>query len=107
MDPKLIENLANRPRVGMLALFLWRATWLVGVAGTLGFLGAAVALGVFGVGGHDLGGRIALGAMLAFMGLMMFAIGSLARLLSGQLKAALIARCGDAPRVGRRWAPCP
>ena len=32
MDPKLIENLANRPRVGMAALILWRATWLVGVA---------------------------------------------------------------------------
>ena len=106
MDPKLIENLANRPRVGMAALILGRATWLVGVAGTLGFLGAAVALGVFGVGGHDLGGRIALGAMLAFLGLMMFAIGSLARLLSTQLKDALIARCGDGPRLSRRWAPC-
>ncbi|MBA4000817.1 MAG: hypothetical protein C0461_09540 [Brevundimonas sp.] len=107
MDPKLIENLASRPRVGVLALFLWRATWLVGVAGTLGFLGAAVALGVFGVGGHDPGGRIALGAMLAFMALMMFAIGSLARLLSTQLKEAMVARCGNGPRVGRRWAPCP
>ena len=106
MDPKLIENLANRPRVGMAALILWRATWLVGVAGTLGFLGAAVALGVFGVGGHDLAGRISIGAMLAFAALMMFSIGSLARLSAAQLKTALIARCGDEPRLSRRWAPC-
>ncbi len=105
MDPKLIENLAERPRVGVLALFLWRATWIVGVLGTIGLLGAAVALGVFGVGGHDMGGRVAIGAMLAFMGLMMFAIGSLARLMAGQLKAALAARRDEAV-VSRRWAPC-
>ncbi len=106
MDPRLIENLANRPRVGVLALFLWRATWIVGVLGTIGLLGAAVALGVFGVGGHDMGGRVAIGAMLAFMGLMMFAIGSLARLMAAQLKAALIARRGEMSETCRRWAPC-
>ncbi|MFT4955721.1 MAG: hypothetical protein ACI8U3_002118 [Brevundimonas sp.] len=106
MDPRLIENLANRPRVGVLALFLWRATWIVGVLGTIGLLGAAVALGVFGVGGHDMGGRVAIGAMLAFMGLMMFAIGSLARLMAAQLKAALIARRGEMSEPCRRWAPC-
>ena len=106
MDPKWIENLADRPRVGLVALFLWRATWIIGVIGTVGLLGAAVALGVFGVGGHDLGGRVAIGAMLAFMALMMFAIGSLARLLAGQLKDVLVARRGEMSGSCRRWAAC-
>ena len=83
---------------------------LVGAAltliGTLGLLGGALSLGVFGVGGHDLVGRISMGAMLTFAALMMFSIGSLARLSASQLKTALIARCGDEPRLSRRWAPC-
>ncbi|MEH6665632.1 MAG: hypothetical protein V7678_12325, partial [Brevundimonas sp.] len=77
MDPRVIEWMANRPRVGVPTLFLWRATWIIAVIGALGLLGAALSLGVFGVGGHDLGGRISIGAMLAFGGLMMFSIGSL------------------------------
>ncbi|MFN3536163.1 hypothetical protein [Brevundimonas sp.] len=106
MDPKLIENLANRPRVGLLTLFVWRMTWIVALGGTLGLLGAALALGGFGVGGHDVADRISIGALLAFLALMMFALGSLARLSAAQLKLALIARCGDAPRHSRPWAPC-
>ena len=106
MDPKVIEWMANRPRLGLTALFLWRTTWIIAVIGTLGLLGAALSLGVFGVGGHDLAGRISIGAMLAFAALMMFSIGSLARLSASQLKTALIARCGDEPRLSRRWAPC-
>lgn len=106
MDPKVIDWMANRPRVGLMTLFLWRATWIIAVIGTLGLLGAALSLGVFGVGGHDLASRISIGAMLAFAALMMFSIGSLARLSAAQLKTALIARCGDEPRLSRRWAPC-
>lgn len=106
MDPKWIENLANRPRIGVLALFLWRTTWVIAVIGTIGLLGAAVALGVFGVGGHDLGGRVSIGALLGFAAVMMFSIGSLARLSASQLKAALIARRGEGPGLLRRCAPC-
>lgn len=106
MDPKIIEWLANRPRLGLPTLFLWRAAWIIAVIGTLALLGAALALGVFGVGGHDLAGRISIGALLAFAALMMFAIGSLARLSAGQLKTALAARSHRAPCGPRRWAPC-
>ena len=106
MDPKVIEWMASRPRMGLVALFLWRTTWVMTVIGTLGLLGGALSLGVFGVGGHDLVGRISMGAMLTFAALMMFSIGSLARLSASQLKTALIARCGDEPRLSRRWAPC-
>lgn len=106
MDPRVIEWMANRPRTGLVALFLWRTTWIVAVIGTLGLLGAALSLGVFGVGGHDLVGRISMGAMLGFAALMMFSIGSLARLSAAQLRTALVARCGDEPSLSRRWAPC-
>lgn len=106
MDPRVIEWMANRPRTGLVALFLWRTTWIVAVIGTLGLLGAALSLGVFGVGGHDLVGRISMGAMLGFAALMMFSIGSLARLSAAQLRTALVARCGDEPGLSRRWAPC-
>ena len=106
MDPKVIDWMAKRPRLGLVALFLWRTTWIIAVIGTLGLLGGALSLGVFGVGGHDLVGRISMGAMLTFAALMMFSIGSLARLSASQLKTALIERCGDEPRLSRRWAPC-
>jgi hypothetical protein len=106
MDPKVIDWMAKRPRLGLVTLFLWRTAWIVAVIGTLGLLGAALALGAFGVGGHDVVGRMSIGAMLGFAALMMFSIGSLARLSAAQLKTALIARCGDEPRLSRRWAPC-
>ncbi|WP_409750964.1 hypothetical protein [Brevundimonas sp.] len=100
----MIEWLANRPRLGIATLFLWRATWIMALLGTLGLLGAALALGVFGVGGHDVADRVSIGALLAFMALMMFAIGSLARLSAAQLKAVLGARGGLCARRLRR---CP
>ena len=106
MDPKLIEWMADRPRLAVVALVMWRLTWFIAVLGALGLLGAALALGVFGVGGHDVAGRLSIGALTGFAAVMMFAIGSLARLSAAQLKAALVARGGEAPGLLRRCVSC-
>lgn len=106
MDPKLIEWIAARPRLAIVAMATWRLSWLIAMLGTAGLLGATVALGVFGVGGHDMAGRVSIGALTAFAALMMFAIGSLARLSSGQLKAAVIARRPEAAMPLRRCVSC-
>lgn len=97
MDPRLIEWIAARPGLSALAMTLWRITWVVAVVGALGLLGGALALGGLGVGGHDLAGRIMTGALLGFAAVMIFSIGSLARLSAEQLKSALTARAAQRP----------
>lgn len=106
MTPKLIEWMTDHPRLAVLALVTWRLSWFIALLCALGLFGAGLALGVFGVGGHDLAGRVSLGALTGSAAIMMFALGSLARLSAGQLKAAMIARRCEAPALFRRLAPC-
>lgn len=106
MDPKLIDWMAQRPRLAVPALIFGRLTWFASVLATVALLATALALGMLGVGGHDLAGRVSIGALTGFAALMMFSIGSLSRLVAGQLRDALTARFPEGLITSRRCASC-